>query len=76
MTQQDRDTYVLSTGREFYANNGIIGLGPADDDEPSEGYDGGISTVDYEDGWTAAECVELADAMIARWQAWKVRRLG
>lgn len=64
--------YVLSTGRVFYANLGIIGINPTL--EVSEGYDGGFSVDgdwEGEDKWTAAERAELADFMIDLWQRFK-----
>ena len=66
------DTYVLPTGRRFYANCGIIGLSD-DDDAVTEGYDGGIdvhSYADPEEAWTVKERRELGQFMIARWTAW------
>lgn len=63
-----RDTFKLSTGRTFYANNGLIGISPLGADAAvrvSEGYDGGV----HVDEWTAAERRELADYMIALWSA-------
>jgi hypothetical protein len=65
----DRDNYELSTGRTFYANNGLIGLTSVDDPacRVSEGYDGGVDV----ELWTAAERAELADYMIALWTAFK-----
>jgi hypothetical protein len=63
------DTITLSTGREVYANRGIIGL--SDDLRPSYGYDGGIEawgrTYMDEPPWSKAERQELADYMIALW---------
>jgi hypothetical protein len=79
MTYDGEDNYTLSTGRTFYANNGIIGLAP-DDDDPHEGYDGSIRTTGYEEGdestWSQAERRELADEMIRRWNAWAVAQNG
>lgn len=63
-----RDTFVLSTGREIYANCNIVGI-----DENlhiSGGYDNGIHDVDE---WSSAEKVEFAEYMIARWQAFKAQ---
>lgn len=76
---EDTDEYTLSTGRTFYANNGVLGLG-ADEKAPidglSEGYDGGIDLVcEWDDEfvpWTAEERAEVADAMIRSWEAFKV----
>ena len=61
------DKYELSTGRQFYANRGILGLGtrPGSDDwSVFEGYDGGVDV----DGWNPAEYQELADHMIEQWR--------
>ena len=59
-----RDEYELTTGRQFYSNNGIIGLSP--DLILSEGLDGSIS-----DQFTSAEKVEIADFMIGKWIEFK-----
>ncbi len=56
------DHVTLGTGRRFYANRGIIGLGP--DGGVSEGLDGGVDT----DKFTPDERRELAEMMIARWR--------
>jgi hypothetical protein len=64
------DKVIFSTGRSFYANEGIIGICPTL--RISEGYDGGLSAWPGE-GWekapalTAAERRELADYMIGLW---------
>jgi len=53
--------YKLSTGKTFYANNGIIGISP--DLCISEGYDGGI------DGeFTQSEKKEISEFMIDLWR--------
>ena len=70
----DNDHYELSTGRRFTANRGIIGLNA--DNDLTEGYDGGIYVGgnpwdEPDETWSAAEKAELADYMIARWQAFK-----
>lgn len=63
----DDNEYELRSGRRFYANCGVIGLGPELRGFGfSEGYDGG----DCADSWTDAERQELAEAMIERWRAW------
>lgn len=79
-------TYRLSTGREFYANAGIVGMSPRTIDgdfgdfEPNaipEGYDGGITMWDQDDPskrWTDAELTELHDFMIGMWSEWLRRR--
>lgn len=66
MTWLDRDRFVLSTGRTWYANAGIIGMKAEGPVAASEGYDGGLEAED----WTAGERLELALHMIARWQEW------
>ena len=65
------DRYLLeTTGREFRANRGIVGLSP--DLETSQGYDDGL-----EDAWeplTKKERCELADFMIDLWTAYKIAK--
>jgi hypothetical protein len=66
--------YVMSTGREIYANQGIIGLSP--DLHLSGGYDQGIEWpsgdwLEPEDRLTAEDMLELADEMISRWQRFR-----
>lgn len=84
MKRKDRDTYVLSTGREIKANHGLIGIARIYGDSPDEtfaafelgkGYDGHLDevsdrarTTDRVQPFTPAERVELADFMIAQWQ--------
>lgn len=75
------DTYELSTGRTFYANNGIIGICSDTAEEGrrqlAHGYDGGIDTdlgsmLGLAEGdWTVAERRELADYMIGLWALWR-----
>lgn len=73
------DGFVLSSGREVYANRGIIGINP--ELEISEGYDSGIHlgpSYELKDGqvvkapgsiWTADEKREMADYMMRLWAA-------
>lgn len=80
----NRDTYRLSTGREFYAHLAIIGLRPTqpDDDQVEffNGYDGSTTVrcapyfadTESRDDWTPSEKRELADFMIALWNEWAV----
>lgn len=74
--KRTKDGYQLSTGRRVEANEGL--LCPMDDGVLAEGHDG---TVDG--GWGDGEdCIEpalapeerreIAEHMIARWQAWAV----
>jgi hypothetical protein len=62
MDQGDDDDYVLSSGRRFYANRGLISINQ--NLEVSEGYDGEVWT----GKWSGAEKRELADFMIALWR--------
>ena len=63
------DGFVFSTGKEIYANRGIIGLSEPGKYgwEVSEGYDGGIEIDDLTEG----EKIELADYMISLWQRFR-----
>lgn len=62
------DKYVLSSGREFYANLGILGIDPRGD--VSQGYDGGLrlDSVGMEDDFTPEERREIADFAMAAWE--------
>lgn len=62
------DKYVLSSGREFYANLGILGIDPRGD--VSEGYDGGLypERGGGADDFTPEERREIADFAIAAWE--------
>lgn len=59
------DEYELSTGKQFYANKGIIGI--ENSLIISHGYDGGIN----EDDFTQQEKAEIADYMIDLWTKFK-----
>mgnify|MGYP001612072466 FL=1 len=78
MKQQDDDLFLLSTGRELYAHRHIIGMRPGDKTLYA-GYDGALSwyTCGNSDPLppelTVAERTEIADYMIALWQAWRTR---
>ena len=63
--RDDKCRITLPSGRKFYANKLIVGI----DDKGGvfEGYDGGVS----DDEFSPAECIELADLMIARWTYYK-----
>lgn len=75
----------LSTGKEVYANHGIIGLGPEPEFQMSEGYDGMLTPFETEHAWdedlketdswvlSLAERIEICNLMIARWQTLKTR---
>ena len=80
--------YRLSTGREFYANGYVVGLGPDYlDSNPGysvtvpQGWDGSINireaawADDTSEDWTPDECAELADYMINLWQQWRAEML-
>jgi hypothetical protein len=55
---------VFSSGRELYANNGIIGIDEAGD--TFGGYDGSLEYLD--DPLTKEERKELSEYMIERWK--------
>lgn len=62
----------LSTGKEIYANGDIFGLGR--DGQITEGYDCIIDYGDYSDEdsrLTDQERLEVCDAMILRWSAYR-----
>jgi len=74
---EKEDGFVLSTGREIYANNCILGLAPVHDGNESlcisEGYDGGVYS-DHDSQWrdkedllTNDELIEIAEYMIQQW---------
>lgn len=81
MKRLARDHYELSTGRQFYANRGLIGLAQnGSDDEGatpsgftvSYGYDGYVDLDPFDEderAWTVDERRELAEFMIAQWRA-------
>lgn len=67
-----KDGYKFEcSGREFYANNGIIGIDARL--QISEGYDGMISIFDEEDhdAITKEEATELANFMINLWTKYR-----
>lgn len=70
----NEDDIVLSTGRAFYANRGIVGIDAKGN--VSEGYDGGVDVWGH-DGWSKRadwsreDRDALADMMIARWTAFR-----
>lgn len=72
------DDYTLSTGRRFYANQGIVGMSPAfaaEGNRFANGYDSDDYTrkayPEHEfDEWTPAERQELAAYISALWFAW------
>lgn len=84
MKRKDRDTYVMSTGREIRASHGIVGIargfgGRSDETfatfEIAGGYDSHLEAMKDGDSagnpatrFTPAERVELADFMITQWQ--------
>lgn len=57
------DEYVLSNGRMFYANCGIVGI--SSDGKIFNGYDGGIH-----EEFTKEEKKEICDYMISLWTKW------
>ena len=70
--KRDGDIYTLASGREFYANRGIVGIRPSEPGkylEISEGYDGELYDRDEDAPWTPEERRELANYMIGLWNA-------
>lgn len=70
----DRDIIRLASGRELYANCGIVGIDA--EGEVSEGHDGGVpgangDALEDSDNWSPQECRELADLMMERWQRYR-----
>lgn len=67
----NRDRIKFSSGREIYANCGIIGIDAGL--SISEGYDGGIAwpSHDWGEPLTKDDMRELADMLIDRWQRFK-----
>ena len=63
----DGSKILFSSGREFYANNGIVGLSP--ELELFEGYDAHLEG--YDQSLTPDESAELADFMIDLWRKFK-----
>lgn len=72
----DSGEYVLSTGRSFSANRGILGVSPLETGVVFEGYDGQVCMIDQHEimnertPFTKAEKREIADFMTALWDAW------
>lgn len=73
----ERDSYILSTGRRISANRGILGITASAHDAARlfEGYDGDVTPSGDSDDvpFSSDERHEIADFMIALWQAWAVR---
>lgn len=79
------DDYLeFSTGKKVYANNTIVGIRAggegAEKLDVFDGYDGSLALPDddadiypYSDRLTAAECVELADAMLKKWSEFRAK---
>lgn len=63
------DCIKLKSGREIYANNGIVGIDAGL--ELYEGYDGGIDLDDCPSPLSHEEKLEFADIMIDRWMRFK-----
>lgn len=77
----NNDILVMeSTGREFYANGGIIGLGPYAELSLAEGYDGGFGPgrpeSERHSEFTHSEVKEIHKEMVARWSEWKNHNLS
>jgi hypothetical protein len=61
----DSNELKLKSGRTLYVNCGIVGISP--NLGTYGGYDDNLAAED----WSAEDQIELADLMIARWQAFK-----
>lgn len=77
---RDGDRLMLASGRQFYANSGILGL--SDKLAITEGYDGGVREDRHRDAdvdedvdmpFTVEERAEIAAYMVALWQQWAVK---
>lgn len=72
------DNLIFSTGKSIYTNSSIVGICLSDDDIDClyYGSDGGISLPSdtcfgESRRLNSAECVELADAMLSKWQEFR-----
>jgi hypothetical protein len=82
----EEDHIVFSTGKRVHAAWETIGIKLSGDEEFGEEitiHEGSVAplylpgeTVFTKDALTAEECVELADAVIARWQEFKRKHGG
>lgn len=64
------DVYTLSTGKNFYANCGIIGISKNEKGIfVHEGYDGSIN-YPWEENFTKEERREIANFVINLWNEW------
>lgn len=77
-----KDGYKLTSGREFYAYNGMLSIGPEQPNECAYGYDGDVVESwlvgpddplrdPVDEPFTPAERREIADFMIRLWQQFK-----
>lgn len=65
---------IFSSGRSLYAHGGIVGMTSTDEPEISGGWDNGIGTAAEAmriEKLSPEDLIELADFMIARWQAFR-----
>jgi hypothetical protein len=66
---------IFSTGRRFNVQRGVVGISPSL--EVLQGHSGVLLPaepfLDDDDALTDAERIELADFMIAQWQAFRAR---
>lgn len=68
----DEDNIILSTGKEFYANNGLIGIGRDEKGriEISGGYDQMVDYGDRPSIFSHQEKLEIFEYMIILWREW------
>ena len=67
---EETDSWVLSSGRSFYAFSGYLSIDPeGESDHLCYGSDGGKHVED----WTPDERKEVAEHQIALWRAWATK---
>jgi len=67
------DKITFTSGREKYANKGIIGLSP--EGNVSEGYDGGLWHPDSHRPITPTDRIELGTYMMSRWTEFTLKAI-
>ena len=73
---EKNNEYELSTGKRFYANDGILGLGVGGGGEGGSMFNGYDGTCEYwyETVFTREERHEIATEMIHRWMKWSITK--
>lgn len=78
MYPKDENTFVLETGKEFYANKLILGINP-NQKFIYHGYDGITFDIDSDvvkESFTKYEIAEICDYMIKKWMEFKEKEAG